>query len=891
MPVSSVRPKRESLGRLSIGLAASLLAWICSTSVAQAQSATYVYDNLGRLIQVTYDDGSVQAYGYDPAGNRSSSLSGPAAGLLQFAADAYTINEAAGSVVVEVKRLGGTTGSVAVQYATSNGTASAGSDYTASSGTLSFAAGQASRTISIPIASVAGSEAAETFSVALSSPTGGAAIGTPTVTITIVDSEPLASFSIANASANENAASLSLTVTKTGTTTGTHDVSYATVSDTASSNIDFTTTSGVLSFAASETSKTITVPLLDDAAYEGAETFKVVLRNPTAGASIAQATAVATIVDNEAPPAAGLVRFSASSYSTSEATPFVSVTVSRANGTLGAISVVCSTTSGGTALAGTDYTAVSTTLTWADADAGDKSCDVPLVNDSVYESTETINVALTNVTGGASLGSPSTATINVSSDDAGQVGSLSLSANAATVAENGGSVTFTVYRINGADGPAAATCATNNGSALAGTDYQPLTQALGWAAGDASSRTCTVQLIDDNTYGGNKSLFLSLTNVSGAALGTPDSATITVADNEPQPTFTISDATAPDVNGAVMNFTVTKSGATELSHSVLYQTVSNTARDVASGTTYSGGADFNRISGTLTFAPGETSKTLSVGILDGVAPHYEPNETFFMDLSSPSNGAVITRARATGTIVEDDPAPAYNIVFLNTDTVAEGGVLQFTVNSQYYASELTHSVDYTVVSGTATAGADFQQVSGTLTFAPGESTYKTVSVQTYDDAAVEAATETVYMQLSNPTNGATLAETSDVAYISDNDNTFPSKPLNMRTDPDGYATGVYRALWDASSGQVAYYQLERDTDTGFTAPNYNLYTINAPTTSQSFTQPTAEKDFFFRVRACNSSNQCSGWSNIAQITAAGSGGGGGGGGGKAAAVAETGEQQ
>lgn len=107
-------------------------------------------------------------------------------GKLQFSSATATTSEAAGNLVIQVNRVDGATGTVTVDFATANGTATAGSDYTATSGTLTFNQGEIAKAILVPITNDTVSEVDETFSVKLSNPTGGATLGTPdTALITI----------------------------------------------------------------------------------------------------------------------------------------------------------------------------------------------------------------------------------------------------------------------------------------------------------------------------------------------------------------------------------------------------------------------------------------------------------------------------------------------------------------------------------------------------------------------------------------------------------------------------------------------------------------------------------------------------------------------------------
>ena len=107
---------------------------------------------------------------------------------MQLSASSYTVGQRAGTLTVTVNRTGGSAGAVSVAYATSNGTAVAGTEFTAADGTLDWAAGDAnSKTFSVAISNATPFSGSKSFSVTLSSPTGGAKLGTPSsasVTVT-----------------------------------------------------------------------------------------------------------------------------------------------------------------------------------------------------------------------------------------------------------------------------------------------------------------------------------------------------------------------------------------------------------------------------------------------------------------------------------------------------------------------------------------------------------------------------------------------------------------------------------------------------------------------------------------------------------------------------------
>ena len=239
-------------------------------------------------------------------------LPAPAPGLIEFSAPTYAIGENGGSATITVTRSGGSAGEVTVNYATSDGSATAGQDYTSASGTLTFASGEASKEFTVPIIDDATPEPQETVTLTLSNPGGGAALGTrSTATLTIIDDQGGAGpgalqFSSANYSEAENTQNAQITVTRTGGTEGTVSVSYTTSDGTANAGTDYTSTSGTLTFGPGEVTKTFNVPLIDDPAAEPDETVTLTLSNATGGATLGNpSTATLTILDTDrgGPPA------------------------------------------------------------------------------------------------------------------------------------------------------------------------------------------------------------------------------------------------------------------------------------------------------------------------------------------------------------------------------------------------------------------------------------------------------------------------------------------------------------------------------------------------------------------------------------------------------------
>nr|MBA3711323.1 tandem-95 repeat protein [Pyrinomonadaceae bacterium] len=212
-------------------------------------------------------------------------------GALAFSVANYTVNEQDSTAIITVVRGGDTTQSVTVNYATSSTDATADSDYTATSGTLTFAAGVTSQTFTVPVLDDTISEATETITLTLSVPTTGAILGpqsTATLTITDNDVANTVQFDATSFNVAEGAGNAQITVTRSGDTSAAATVDYATTPDgqvlrcdvvngLASERCDYVTTVGILRFAAGQATANITIPIIDDAYAEGGETFQLSL--------------------------------------------------------------------------------------------------------------------------------------------------------------------------------------------------------------------------------------------------------------------------------------------------------------------------------------------------------------------------------------------------------------------------------------------------------------------------------------------------------------------------------------------------------------------------------------------------------------------------------------
>ncbi len=191
----------------------------------------------------------------------------------------------------------------------------------------------------------------------------------------------------------------------------------------------------------------------------------------------------------------------------------------------------------------------------------------------------------------------------------------------------------------------------------------------------------------------------------------------------------------------------------------------------ADGTAKASGRDYTAQSGTLTFLPGQTSKTITVTVRGDKKS--EPDETFFVNLFS-VQGASIDDSQALGTILNDDgtaPPPTITIADaqLTEGDLSATGLMEFTVTlSETPSAQVT--VDYGTANGSATAGSDYVSASGTLTFSPGGPLSQVIPVTVNGDEGDEG-NESFFVNLSNPTGGAELGDNQAVGTILDDDGT------------------------------------------------------------------------------------------------------------------------
>ncbi|MDE2404898.1 MAG: hypothetical protein KGM17_09535 [Sphingomonadales bacterium] len=402
------------------------------------------------------------------------------------------------SLSFAVTRSGTTANALTVNYATANGSAISGTNYTSASGTLSFGSGVTTQNIAVPTSDDGVYTSNLAMSVSLSSPTGGAALGTASATGTIVNTDVQPSLSIAGASANEGA-NLSFAVSRSGALGNAITVNYGTANGSATSGTNYSATSGTLTFGSGVASQVILVPTSVDNVYSGNLAMSVSLNSPTGGAVLGTGSATGTIVNTDAQPSLSIAAATAN-----EGSP-LAFTVSRTGATGNAVTVSYST-SNGTAASGVNYNATSGSLAFAPG-VTSQVVSVPTIDDYINTGNLSMSVLLSAPGGGATLGASSASGTIVNIDPA-----VSLSIGTASAAE-GSNLNFTVTRSGGTAGAVSAHWATSNGTALAGTNYTGASGTVNIAAG-ATTGTITVTTLHDCVVTGSKNMYVTLSSPS-----------------------------------------------------------------------------------------------------------------------------------------------------------------------------------------------------------------------------------------------------------------------------------------------------------------------------------------------------------------------------------------
>jgi hypothetical protein len=717
------------------------------------------------------------------------------------------VNEdGAPNLVYTFTRTGDTTGPLVVNF-TVGGTADPSTDYTQTgattftppNATVTIGAGNATATVTVDPTADALAEPDETVVFTLAAGVDYN-IGTPSsATGTINNDDTAVSVAVSPGSVNEDGpTNLVYTFTRSDSS-GALTVNFS-IGGTATFNTDYTQTgaatftppTGTVTFADGSLTTTVTVDPSADSTVEPDET---VVLTVTAGAGYAvgaPSSATGTITNDDTDVSVAVSPLS----TTEDGAGNLVYTFTRTGVTTGALTA--NFTINGTATFNTDYTQTGAT-TFAppngtvDFAAGSSTATVTVdpTADNTVEPDETVILTVAAGTG-YNVGAPSTATGTITNDDS----SVSVAVAPLVVDEDGATNLVYTFTRTGSTTGALTVNFSVGGTADSSTDYTqtgaasftPPTGTVAFAAGN-STATVTIDPSADASTEPDETVILTVTAGTGYEVGAPASATGTINNDDNGVSVAVSPLTVNEDGATNLVYTFTRgdsSGALTVNFSIGGTATFNTDY------TQTGAASFTPPTGTVTFADGSLTATVTVDPSADIT--VEPNETVVLTVTAGAGYTVGAPSSATGTINNDDTDVSVAVSPLSvTEDGATNLVYTFTRNG-VTSSPLT--VNFSV-GGTATFNTDYTQTgaatftppTGTVTFGAGNST-ATVTVDPTADGAAEAD-ETVSLTLAAGTGYNVVSPSSATGTITNDDTEVSVAVSPSSALEDGATNMVY----------------------------------------------------------------------------------------------------
>ena len=540
---------------------------------------------------------------------------------------------------------------VTVKVGDSADAATEGTDYaTVADLTLTIAAGQTSGTAEFsmdPTQDTIDEGTGETLSISGTTTASGLSVTGTQMTITDDDATPTVTLALSPTSISENGGESTVTATLSGASSAavTVTVSASAVSPATSSDFNLSqNTTLTIAAGATASTGTVTITAVNNSVDAPDKTVTVSGTASGGHGAANPANQTLTITDDDAAPSGITLVASPDSVTENGGAKTVTVTASVNGTTRYAAAKTVTVTVGkntDSATEGTDYLTVGSLsiAIAAGAASGSKEFTLTPTNDAVDESNETISVE------GASAGVTVTADqITITDDD---TRGIVLSKSSVTVTEASGAGRTAEYKVKLASQPTGAvTVAVSSGTTSAATVNK--TSLSFTTTNWNTDQTVTVTGVDDSIDNSPDRTATVGHRASGGDYGSVSKdLTVTVTDDEGTASLSVANASVAegDSGEADLTFTVSLSPAAGHAVTVDWATSKETGDTATPGTDYTAG------SGTLSFAAGATSKTVTVKVTGDQVD--EANETLTLTLSG-ATGADIGDATATGTITDDD---------------------------------------------------------------------------------------------------------------------------------------------------------------------------------------------------------------------------------------------
>jgi Ca2+-binding RTX toxin-like protein len=466
----------------------------------------------------------------------------------------------------------------------------------------------------------------------------------------------------------------------------------------------------------------------------------------------------------------GVLSFGAPAFSINEdGSPVSAITVTRTDGSYGSVSATLSMNNG--TATNSDYAKSPIVINFADGETGSKVIELPITDDGLREVNETFTLNLSKSQGRVSFGSQRTAIVTIVDNDSLPTVTITPATLNQEEGNSGTSTfTFTVTLSHKSYETITVPYVTQDGTAIAGSDYIASTGKLTFNPGETSKKI-SITANKDTTVESDETFSVKLGNPTNATLGVNTQSTVTIVNDDTILSFSAPIFSVNEDGTPVSAITIIRAGSSHGSISATLSMNNGTATN----------SDYAKSPIAINFADGETApKVIELPITDDNLR--ENDETLTLNLSKPQGGATIGSQRTAAlTIVDNDSPPTVtsstvspSIVTIDPVTVnlVEGSSgtspLTFTVKlSQPFSKTVT--VPLTTQNGTAIAGSDFIASSGVLSFSPGQTTQTfTVNVKADDFSEPD---QTFIVKLGAPTNASLGTISQSVVTIADHNDT------------------------------------------------------------------------------------------------------------------------
>ena len=679
-----------------------------------------------------------------------------------------------------------TTQNISVSYSTANKTATAGTDYASTSGTLSFSPGQTQQSINVPVIGNTIYEPDKTFTVNLNSPinatiANGQGIGT------ILNDDRLPTVSISDTTVQDGTSgttNANFTLTLSNQSYQSVTAYYATADNTAKSFSQYAPNGGSgITFAPGQTQQTISIPTYGNTTYQPNKNFLVNLYAAD-NATLGRSQAVGTIQNGAALPTVSISDTTVQDGTSG--TTNANFTLTLSNPSYQSVTAYYATADN-TAKSFSQYAPNGGSgITFAPGQT-QQTISIPTYGNTTYQPNKNFLVNL-YAADNATLGrSQAVGTIQ----NGAALPTVSISD---TTVQDGTSGTtnanFTLTLSNPSYQSVTAYYYTADNTAKSFSQYAPNGGSGITFAPGQTQQTISIPTYGNTTYQPNKNFLVNLYAADNATLGRSQ-AVGTIQNGAALPTVSISDTTVQDGTSGTTNanFTLTLSNPSYQSVTAYYYTADNTAKSFSQYAPNGGTS--------ITFAPGQTQQTISIPTYGNTT--YQPNKNFLVNLYGADN-ATLGRSQAVGTIQNGAALPTVSI---SDTTVLEGNsgtsnaAFTLTLSNPSYQSVTAY---YYTADNTAKGYSQYTPNGGTsITFAPGQ-TQQTINIPIFGNTTYEP--DRSFLVNLYGADNATVGRNQAVGTIK-NDDPYPTLSVNDVT-VNGGNSGTREATFTLTLSNPTY---------------------------------------------------------------------------------------